>query len=88
SLGISLVAVSFTYGGYQQTINFGNEVHKPSGNIPRGIFLGITIIIVLYLLVNLSYYNLVGFHQMKNEREIAYVVIDKMFGQTGATIFS
>ncbi|MFX8664611.1 hypothetical protein ABTM59_19240, partial [Acinetobacter baumannii] len=44
SLGISLVAVSFTYGGYQQTINFGNEVHKPSGNIPRGIFLGITII--------------------------------------------
>jgi APA family basic amino acid/polyamine antiporter len=25
---------------------------------------------------------------MKNEREIAYVVIDKMFGNTGATIFS
>ena len=88
SLGISLVAVSFTYGGYQQTINFGNEVHQPAKNIPRGIFFGITIIIVLYLLVNLSYYNLVGFNQMKNEREIAYVVMDKIFGQTGATIFS
>ncbi|MBN8836601.1 MAG: APC family permease [Sphingobacteriia bacterium] len=88
SLGISLVAVSFTYGGYQQTINFGNEVNKPASNIPRGIFLGIAIIIALYLLVNLSYYNLVGFNQMKNEKEIAYVVIDKLFGQTGATIFS
>ena len=88
SLGISLVAVSFTYGGYQQTINFGNEVHQPAATIPRGIFFGITIIIVLYLLVNLSYYNLVGFNQMKNEREIAYVVIDKIFGQTGATVFS
>lgn len=88
SLGISLIAVSFTYGGYQQTINFGNDVERPAKNIPRGIFIGIVVIIILYLLVNMSYYNLVGFSQMKGEREIAYVVIDKIFGTTGATIFS
>jgi basic amino acid/polyamine antiporter, APA family len=88
SLGVSLIAVSFTYGGYQQTINFGNEVKEPSKNIPRGIFIGIIIIIILYLLVNLSYYNLVGFNQMKGEKEIAYVVIDKIFGSTGAMVFS
>ena len=28
SLGVSLIAVSFTYGGYQQTINFGHEVDQ------------------------------------------------------------
>jgi APA family basic amino acid/polyamine antiporter len=50
--------------------------------------MGIAIIIGLYLLVNMSYYNLVGFNQMKGEREIAYVVIDKIFGKTGATVFS
>ena len=88
SLGISLIGVSFTYGGYQQTINFGNEVKQPAKNIPRGIFIGIIIIIALYLLVNLSYYNLVGFNRMKGEKEIAYVVIDKVFGTAGATIFS
>lgn len=88
SLGVSLIAVSFTYGGYQQTINFGNEVDQPAKNIPRGIFIGIIIIIVLYLLVNLSYYNLIGFNQMKGEKEIAYVVINKIFGVTGARIFS
>jgi APA family basic amino acid/polyamine antiporter len=88
SLGISLVAVSFTYGGYQQTINFGSEVDKPAKNIPRGIFIGIAIIIALYLLVNLSYYNIVGFDRMKGEREIAYVLMDKVFGQQGAFIFS
>ena len=88
SLGVSLIAVSFTYGGYQQTINFGSEVAAPAKNIPRGIIIGIIIIIVLYLLVNLSYYNLVGFNQMKGEKEIAYLVIDKMFGQTGASVFS
>ena len=88
SLGLCLIAVSFTYGGYQQTINFGSEVDKPSKNIPRGIFFGITIIIVLYLLANLSYYNVIGFSQLQGEKEIASVVATKMFGDTGGNIFS
>lgn len=88
SLGVSLIAVSFTYGGYQQTINFGHEVDKPSKNIPRGILVGILVIIVLYLLANWSYYQIVGFEQMKGEREIAFVVMDKIFGRQGAMIFS
>jgi len=88
SLGISLIAVNFTYGGYQQTINFGNEVAQPARNVPRGIFIGIAIIIGLYLLVNLSYYHIIGFEQMKGEREIAYSLIHKVFGKTGADVFS
>jgi APA family basic amino acid/polyamine antiporter len=88
SLGLSLIAVSFTYGGYQQTINFGQEVRNPSVNIPRGIFIGLAIIVSLYLLVNLSYYNVIGFENMKNEKEIAYVVVQKLFGSTGASVFS
>lgn len=88
SLGVSLIAVSFTYGGYQQTINFGNEVDKPAKNIPRGIFIGIALIIGLYLLANLSYFTIVGFDSMKGEREIAYVVINKTFGKSGADLFS
>lgn len=88
SLGISLIAVSFTYGGYQQTINFGNDVKQPTRNVPRGIFIGIGIIILLYILATLSYYCIIGFSNIKTENEIAYVVIDKVFGKTGANIFS
>jgi APA family basic amino acid/polyamine antiporter len=88
SLGVSLIAVSFTYGGYQQTINFGNEVNNPSKNVPKGIFFGIAIIITLYLLANFSYYQIIGFEQMKGEREIAFVLINKVFGERGAAIFS
>lgn len=88
SLGSSLIAVCFTYGGYQQTINFGSEVKNPARNIPRGIFIGIGIIITLYLLANFSYYHIVGFQQMKGEREIAYVLIQNIFGKTGADVFS
>lgn len=88
SFGLCLVAVSFTYGGYQQTINFGSEVEKPSRNLPRGIFIGITVIIALYLLVSFTYYKIIGFTELKNTSEIASVVVGKMFGSTGANIFS
>jgi basic amino acid/polyamine antiporter, APA family len=88
AFGLALIAVSFTYGGYQQTINFGSEVDKPSKNIPRGIFFGIAIIISLYLLVNFSYYKVLGFDDLKAKNEIAKVVASKLFGETGGNIFS
>ena len=91
SFGVALVAVSFTYGGYQQTINFGNEVENPSRNIARGIFIGITVIILLYLTVNFAYYKVVGFELMQNRgqgQEIAAILTGKLFGQTGANVFS
>ncbi|HMU25221.1 MAG TPA: amino acid permease, partial [Ferruginibacter sp.] len=71
AFGIGLVAVSFTYGGYQQVINFGEEVKEPSKTIPRAVFLGIGIIVVLYLLVNYAYLNIIGFEQLKNAENIS-----------------
>ena len=88
SFGIALIAVSFTYGGYQQTINFGEEIENPRKTIPRGIFIGILIIIVLYLAVSYAYYNAIGFENLKTSRGIASVVVEKMFGATGRIIAS
>ena len=86
--GVALVAVSFTYGGYQQTINFGEEIHEPRKTIPKGIFIGILIIIVLYLAVSYAYYNAIGFENLKNSRGIASIVVEKMFGPTGKNVAS
>lgn len=88
SFGIALIAVSFTYGGYQQTINFGEEVNNPRKTIPKGIFIGIFIIILLYLAVSYAYYNAIGFEQLKTSRGIASIVVEKMFGPEGKTIAS
>ena len=88
SFGVALIAVSFTYGGYQQTINFGEEVHEPRKTIPKGIFIGILIIIALYLSVSYAYYNAIGFEDLKTSRGIASIVVEKMFGPTGRTVAS
>ena len=88
SFGVALIAVSFTYGGYQQTINFGEEVNQPRKTIPKGIFIGILIIISLYLAVSYAYYNAIGFEELKTSRGIASIVVEKMFGPTGRTAAS
>lgn len=88
SFGLVLIAVSFTYGGYQQTINFGEEVQEPRKTLPKGIFIGILLIISLYLAVSYAYYNAIGFEDLKTSRGIASIVVEKMFGPTGKTAAS
>ncbi|HEV7782367.1 MAG TPA: amino acid permease [Chitinophagaceae bacterium] len=88
AFGIGLVAVSFTYGGYQQTINFGSEVDRPNRNIPRGIFIGLSIIIILYLTINYAYVHVIGFEELKTSKNIAAIMASKIFGVNAERILS
>lgn len=86
--GAGLIAVSFTYGGYQQTINFGSDIKEPGRNIPRGIFMGIFIIIVLYLSINYAYVRVIGLDQLRDTRGIAAVMAAHVFGSAAGKILS
>jgi APA family basic amino acid/polyamine antiporter len=88
AFGIGLVAVSFTYGGYQQTINFGAEVKNTNKIIPRGIFIGIFIIILLYLTINYAYYSVIGFDGLKDGKNIAAIMASHVFGNAAGRILS
>ena len=88
SFGVALKATSFTYGGYQQTINFGEEIVNPQKNIPRGIFIGILVIIILYLSVSYSYYKVIGFTELKTTSGIASLVAERMMGPAGHYVSS
>jgi APA family basic amino acid/polyamine antiporter len=87
SFGVALKATSFTYGGYQQTINFGEEIENPRQNIPKGIFIGILVIVSLYLFVSFAYFKVIGFNELKhpdpNSPGIAAIIAEKMFGPAG-----
>jgi APA family basic amino acid/polyamine antiporter len=86
AFGFALIAVSFSYGGYQQSINFGGEVRNPSRVIPRGIGYGIAIIILLYLSLNFVYTKVIGFEQLKTADSIAAILMGHLFGPAGDTI--
>lgn len=83
---ISLIPVCFAYGGYQQTINFGGEV-KDTRIIPKGIIIGIIIVILLYLLINVAYTQVIGYDKMKNASAIGALLCEAWFGKAGGKVF-
>jgi APA family basic amino acid/polyamine antiporter len=88
SLGICLIAVSFSYGGYQQTINLGGDVKNPKKVIPGAIFIGIALIILLYLTINFAYFRVIGFGSLKNAQSIAAILATRVLGTAGGKVFS
>ena len=78
---LCFVPVFFTYGGYQQTINFGSDVPHASRTMPRAIFFGIAVILFLYLLVNFSYFKVLGFDGLKNSNALAADMAGVMMGE-------
>lgn len=88
AFSLSLIAVFYTYGGYQQTINFGGDIKNPTKNIPRAIFIGIAIIIGLYLLVNYAYYHVLGFEGLQSSKLVAAEVAQALFGEVGFKLVS
>lgn len=88
SFGLSLVAVFFTYTGYQQTINFGGDVIDAKRNIPKGIFLGIAIVIAVYMTVNFAYYAVLGLGGLQQNTGLAAKMASVVFGQVGSKVTS
>jgi APA family basic amino acid/polyamine antiporter len=88
AFGVGLIAVSFTYGGYQQTINLGEEVRNPKKTIPQAISLGIILIVILYLLINYAYVKVIGFEELKTAKNIAAIMAAKVFGVYAEQILS
>lgn len=88
SVGVCLIPISFTYGGYQQTINFGSEVENAPRVLPRGIILGIVIVVLLYLVINFVYMRVIGFEQLGGSSNIASILAGHVLGGTGRKIFT
>ncbi|MEO7264120.1 MAG: amino acid permease [Ferruginibacter sp.] len=83
---ISMIPVCFSYGGYQQTINFGSEV-KETKSLAKGIVAGLILVMLLYLAINYAYTKVIGFDEMKNASAVGALLCEVWFGKTGGKIF-
>jgi len=88
ALGVCSVAVSFTYGGYQHSINFGTEVKDANRIMPKSIAMGIGIVLLLYMLINYAYISVIGFSELGKAESIGAIMVSKIFGQSGYQIVS
>ena len=77
---LCFIPVFYTYGGYQQTMNFGGDIFNAKRTMPHAILFGITIILSLYLLVNISFFRVLGFDGLKTSTTLAADVAGVLLG--------
>ena len=83
-LGSAMVKTVYSYWGYYNICLLGGEIREPERNIPRGIFLSILGIAVLYLLMQTSILGVVPWREAQNSPFVASLVIERIYGHTAA----
>ena len=68
SFGIAMVLILYTFGGWNDAVFVTAEVRDPRRNVPRALLIGITLIVTLYMLVNLAYLNALGFDGLRQSK--------------------
>lgn len=81
-------SVFFTYGGYQQTVNFGADIKDGHSQIPKSILSGFAVILLLYLLINISYVSTLGFENLAQTKTPAAQIVQLMMGEKAGVAFS
>ncbi|HTQ27921.1 MAG TPA: amino acid permease, partial [Puia sp.] len=86
----AMLAAFWAYQGWAVVGYIGGEVKNPHRNLPIGIATGVLIVIVLYLLVNITYLALLPVAQLENihhAQQIAAVEAVKVFWGNGGGLF-
>jgi basic amino acid/polyamine antiporter, APA family len=88
AIASALVPVLFAYGGWQQTNFIAEEIIEPRKNLPRALVAGVTIVVVVYLLANLTYLRILGPAGLAASNAPAADALRLRLGGTGATIIA
>ncbi|HSK64241.1 MAG TPA: amino acid permease [Pyrinomonadaceae bacterium] len=84
AFGAALVPVIFAYGGWQTSTFVAGEIKEPHRNLPRGLILGVTGVVVLYLAANVVYLVALGTHALAASDAPASDVMRHALGDFGA----
>lgn len=75
-----------TFGGWFGVIYFAEEDHNPSRNIPRSLFGGVLLVIVIYVLVNLALLYVLPMSKLAGSKLPAADAMQQIFGARGGQI--
>jgi basic amino acid/polyamine antiporter, APA family len=88
--GLAVVGPLFAQTGWANVTFTAGEVRDPGRNLPRALVGGTALVVILYLLANLSYVAtlpLDGIQQAPQNR-VATAMMQALFGKTGVLIMA
>jgi APA family basic amino acid/polyamine antiporter len=72
------------YNGFQALGQVGGEISDPQRNIPRAVILGSLLVISLYVLINWTYFHILGFSRVAESHYVASDAVALLIGNRGA----
>jgi APA family basic amino acid/polyamine antiporter len=72
SFGAAMLAALWAYNGWYALSLAAGEVENPQRNVPRGLILGMLVVLVVYLLTNLSYFYALPFAEVLTSNSTAH----------------
>jgi len=79
SVGAASVLAMYSYGGYNQVCNIGDEIESPRVTIPRSIVLSTLIVAALYMLMTIVILGMIPWQEVKESRTVASLFIERTF---------
>ncbi len=83
---ISLVFVMYSYSGWNAATYIFGELRDPHRNLPRALFFGTAIVIVLYVALNAVFLFTTPASQMAGQLDVAMIAGVSIFGESGGRI--
>ena len=83
-----LIATLFAYDGWINVGALAGEMKNPSKHLPMAIVGGISLVMAVYLVINVAYLRVVSASDMALVSAPATLVANKLFGDSGAKIIS
>jgi APA family basic amino acid/polyamine antiporter len=87
-LAAAMVPVLFAYGGWQTATFVSGEMRNPRRDLPRGLFIGVAGVVVVYLLVTYVCLRALGVSGLANTTTPASEVMRQALGSRGAKIIA
>ena len=87
-IGSALVFVLFTFGGWNDAAYISAEVRDRERNMAKSLLIAITLVTLLYLLVNLAYVKGLGYDAMARSDAVAADLLKAAWGSAGEKLIA
>ncbi|NQD79756.1 amino acid permease [Pseudomonas sp. CrR14] len=87
-LGMGMVFVLLTYGGWNEAAYLSGELRNPGHNMSRVLLLGTLVVTAVYLLANLVFINIFGLEGLRQSSAIGADLMTIVAGPWGGVLLS
>ena len=88
SLIAAVYLVLFTFNGWDQVGFVSGETKNPRLALPRGIMLGLLIVVIVYMLANTVYYQTLGIEGLRATNRVGSATMTSLIGPIGGAILA